>query len=542
MSIPKEPRQLMINLMYIVLTALLALNVSAEVMNAFFDLNKSLKKSISLSQQDSEDTWKGIQAALMSKKKIAVPINKSVQEVTQSVDSLVNFIQNLQDELIDLAGDNNGIQDQNDWLNDKPIGFKNKDVPTRVLVNQGKALVLKEKVIKLKKKLESIYSQTINDEAIVEARSLSEEDIKELELSLRANLALYIESEEEIQKKTKDGKPLSWEAYKFNQMPLVAVLPILSKIQNDAVSSKALLMARFAKLTGGKNLKLNNFFPVIVPEKSYVIEGEPFKAKVGIGAYSSEFSETSTVYVNGQKIKIGKDGWGDFLEPTNTSGPQKLRMKASVHNPHSKKDYEGFEDFTYEVGKRSASVSPTKMNLLYIGVENPLNISVAGSPSGSVRVECEGCEINKNGEQYIAKAKKPGRVKVFVSAEDFPKTPYEFRVKRIPDPLPKLGNGLNKHGGLIGNGEFKLYDRLEADLKDFVFDANCKIIGFNLSHEKKNDDVSTLQNKGSRYSEKVKRLVSKAKPGDNYYYDEIRAKCPGDVNGRKLPSIIFRIR
>lgn len=542
MSIPKEPRQLMINLMYIVLTALLALNVSAEVMNAFFDLNKSLKKSISLTQKDSSETWKSIQKSLESKSELKAPISKAVEEVNISVDKMVQEIQQLQEELIDLSGNQNGIQDEGDFLNEKPIGFKNKDISTRLLVNEGRADEIKENILSLRDSLIQIYSETLSDKNIKESRSLNEGKISTLIANLTNSLPLYIESEEEIKLKSKDGKSMSWAAYKFNQMPLVAVLPILSKLQNDAEMSRAILMSKFAEMTGGLNLKLNNFFPVIIPEKSYVIEGEPFKAKVGIGAYSNELGKSSSVYVNGVKVNIGTDGWGDYVNTINTSGPQKLKMKANVYNPHTKKYYEGDEEFTYEVGKRSASISPTKMNLFYIGVDNPLNISVAGAPSASVRVDCKGCNIAKDGNHYIATAMKPGIAKVSVSAKDFPKTSFDFRVKRIPDPLPKLGDGLSKYGGMIGNAEFRLYKRLDAHLKDFEFDATCNVVGFELSREPKNDDVVTLKNNGANYNEKILRMTSRAKPGDNYYFDKIKAKCPGDQRPRKLPSLMFRIK
>ena len=79
MSIPKEPRQLMINLMYLVLTALLVLNVSAEVMNAFFDLDKSFSKSMKIASEDANNSYRVIQKALASKKKLAPAINTGIE-------------------------------------------------------------------------------------------------------------------------------------------------------------------------------------------------------------------------------------------------------------------------------------------------------------------------------------------------------------------------------------------------------------------------------------------------------------------------------
>jgi len=542
MSLPKEPRQLMVNLMYLVLTALLVLNVSAEVMNAFFDLDNSFKKSIQITNNESRDTWRRIQKSLESKKKLAPAINQGVERIDLAVDSLVEYIASIQIQLIDETGNQNGIIDEEDSINGKPKGSKNKDVSNRILINEKGGEKVRESIIALKQRLSDIYKTVISDREIMASKSFSQDDVEEMSNTLFLNLPLYVESPEEIQKKSKDGATLSWSKYKFNHMPLAAVLPILSKIQNDAEISRSMIMSKFANLIGGNNIKLNNFFPVIVPEKAYVTKGETFKARVTIGAYSNEFANTSSVYVNGQKINIGADGWGDFTQVASSTGVQKLKLQAKVYNPHSKESFEEFDQFVYEVGSRSAAVSAAKMNLLYIGVDNPLDISVAGVNSNTVKVDCEGCSIQSAGGKYIAKVTSPGKAKVFVAGEGFPKTAYEFRVKRIPDPLPKVGDGLRKYGGKIGNGEFKLSSKIDAHLKDFDFDAVCDIVSYIATRHKKNDDPVSHQNAGSIYNSKVRRMVDQAKPGDDYYFDEIVAKCPGDTRGRRLPSLVFKIR
>ena len=94
----------------------------------------------------------------------------------------------------------------------------------------------------------------------------------------------------------------------------------------------------------------------------------------------------------------------------------------------------------------------------------------------------------------------------------------------------------------MGNGEFKIYKGLETYLKDFEFNATCNIVGYALTRHKKNDDPITLKNQGGKYSNDAARLVSKAKSGDHYYFDDILAKCPGDLKGRKLPSMVFKIK
>ena len=142
MSIPKEPRQLMINLMYLVLTALLALNVSAEVMNAFFDLDKSLKSSNALTKAGVDATKTGIQPILEKKPLLQRPLNEGIDAINEEVNTFVDYIEDIQDQLIDASGNADGIHDAGDYikgdLNNKPLGKKNKDVTTRLMVTGDK--------------------------------------------------------------------------------------------------------------------------------------------------------------------------------------------------------------------------------------------------------------------------------------------------------------------------------------------------------------------------------------------------------------------
>ena len=127
MSIPKEPRQLMINLMYLVLTALLALNVSAEVMNAFFDLDKSLKDSNTLTKAGVDATKTGIQATLDKKPLLKAPLNAGIDEINAEVDAFVDYIDDIQNKLIDASGNGDGEVNDGDYdeVTHKPRGKKN---------------------------------------------------------------------------------------------------------------------------------------------------------------------------------------------------------------------------------------------------------------------------------------------------------------------------------------------------------------------------------------------------------------------------------
>ncbi len=543
MSIPKEPRQLMINLMYLVLTALLALNVSAEIINAFFDIDKSIQKTNKLTAKSVGEVQKGIQPILDKKPKLRGPLNAGMDAVREEVAEFVSYMDGVRSGLIDACGDKNGTEDDGDYIMEegvrgKPIGKKNKDATTRLLVDEGQGDEIQAKIDSLRSRLIGVYTETINKVSKEAGLKKSEVDAKIANIS--NNITLGTLTMEEIKKKAPDKK--SWADYKFRQMPLAAVLPTLTKIQSDARGAEASIINEFAGLVGGREIKFDKFFPVINARQGYVIKGEKFDAKVSLGAYSSEIKGIK-LSVNGQSINVNKEGVGSFSESANSLGKRTLNLKAVVTNPLTGETQTVTDKFEYEVGERSANVSADKMNVFYIGVDNPVSVSAGGINSNELKVSCSGggCNLSKTGKfKYNAKATQPGQTAtITLTGGGLPATRYEFRVKRIPDPAPILGRS---KGGAMGTGEFKAQEGIRAVLENFDFDARCKIQGFEIARVPKRADPIIERNQGGRYSGKVGNMVRAAKPGDIYYFDNIKSRCPGDKAGRDIGSMVFRIK
>jgi hypothetical protein len=94
----------------------------------------------------------------------------------------------------------------------------------------------------------------------------------------------------------------------------------------------------------------------------------------------------------------------------------------------------------------------------------------------------------------------------------------------------------------MGNGEFKAQQGVGAFLDNFDFDARCEIQGYNLVYVPKRQDPVESVNPGARYNAKSRRLVNQAKPGDIYYFENVKARCPGDRAGRNINSMVFKIK
>ena len=541
MALPKEPRQIMINLMYLVLTAMLALNVSAEIMNAFWDLNTSLVESNHLSKQSVDATKLGIQGILDKKPKLKEPLNAGIDEVRSEVSSLVDFVEGIKTHLIDQTGNKNGSVDEGDFNHGLPKGKKNKDITTRYLVLEDKkGDELMTKVNEVRDKLLAVYKNTLMNPDVQAEAKLTEKEVADRIANINDNIALGID---DSWKEKADETKKTWSDYKFGHMPVVAALPVLTKIQTDARNAEATLVNKMAELVGGREIKLNKFFPVMNAKKGYIIKGEKFEAEVTIGAYSSEFAKTSRITVNGKSIPLNAQGKGTFTETASSYGKRKLKLTANVTNPLTGEKFSESSEFEYEVGERSATVSADKMNVFYIGVDNPVSVAVAGASSNQVKVRASGggSSINGRNGKYTVRVTTPGDVKITVSAPGINKT-FPFRSKRIPDPIPMLGKGPSAKGGAMKSGEFKAQLGLAAILEGFDFDAKCKLDGFILTKVAKRQDPVEAQNRGARYNGRAANLVKSAKPGDIFYFDNVKARCPGDRAGRKLSSITFKIR
>jgi len=190
----------------------------------------------------------------------------------------------------------------------------------------------------------------------------------------------------------------------------------------------------------------------------------------------------------------------------------------------------------------TVSVSADKMNILYIGIDNPITVAVEGAYSEDLTVQCEDGEvINLGGGHYNVRVRKPGNKKITVLAKGVTTQEVVYRVKRIPDPIAKIGW---ISGGRTSITELKRNGKIRADLGNWVIEEKCKIQGFEFtwqSQDKDNDPIGIV-NKGDQFNEDVLEVLEKVQSADVIYFDRIKARCPGDPAGRMINSMVFKIR
>lgn len=504
MSIPKEPRQLMINLMYLVLTAMLALNVSAEVLHAFMSMDKSLNQSSELVERSNDQLSNAISEHADAYSQFE-PFKIKATQVQEIAKQFHEYVADIKEQLIEQAG---GLAE--DGL---PKRKSDKDITTRFLVKEGQGALLEKQILETRAELLDL----VEDEAIR----------KRLAVSIPLNV-------EDI---PKDSDKINWSQFKFQQMPVAAVLPMLSKFQHDAKIAETAILNHFSNEINVSTTIPDAFEPVIAPNKNYVIRGEEFRGEILLAAYSST-ADNISVSVDGRNLSV-ENGRAIFASQPNSIGTKNHEMTINLENPLTGEVKTFKKNFSYEVGDRSVAVSLDKMNVFYVGVENPISISAAGVPTDKIRINAEGVELRNTGSgKYVAIPSRTGKATVTISGGGLQATTFDYTVKRIPDPVLKLGT---KKGGSMTPAEMAVQPGIIPMLEGFDFEAKCKIDEFEVARVRKGNVAATI-NRGGRFGTAAKRLTENAKRDDIFYFDGVYATCPGDRVRRKLPGMLFKIK
>jgi gliding motility-associated protein GldM len=511
----------MINIMYLVLTALLALNVSAEIFNAFKVVDKSMSKSNKALDDANRKLPQAIKDGAKKRESLQTYADR-VDPARQYADELDSYIQAIIDTLITESGGyiNDKVTGQ---PTDKLKGEKDKSITTRMLVDKGIGEELKNKLVEYHGKFVSL---------------LDTADVA----TYGDDIALGIDDTTWKKRKKK-----TWAEMNFGHMPLQATLPILRKFQNDVKNSEATVLNYLANKVGTTaEVVFDQFRVVSAAKKSYVIRGETYEADIFLSAAAGSDSKTGiSISVDGRSLPVDAEGVAKYSASASSVGLRKYTANINVHNPVTDETNNFKQEFEYEVGERSVSVSATKMNVFYMGVDNPIAVSAAGVPSNQVQVSMSGSgggSISRNADgTFNVKVTHQTKLGEFayvnVSAPGLSEK-REFRVKRIPDPVAKLSSSM---GGVMNSGEFKAQRGLFAVLENFDFDAKCEIIGYSLVRVPRRQDPQVEPNKGGSYGSGAKGLVEQAKAGDTFYFENVKAKCPGDASGRDINQLVFKI-
>jgi gliding motility-associated protein GldM len=511
MSGGKEtPRQKMIGMMYLVLTALLALNVSKEILNAFVVVNDGLVQTDKNFNNNNQILYSSIkdQATIQpARAKSAYDGSQSMKKIS---DELYNYISSIKQELI--VAEDQVTAEQAAIIVDSLGSVQNKDKydnSTRIMCGDGsvgatgKAKELKDKIIEFKTKAVAILPEKVK---------------KTTNLGLNTN---------DPEKKGTEVE--TWETEKFYHLPIAAQIVVLTQLQTEVRNAEGTVLNELFKSIGATAIKVDRLEAQMVPSANVVAIGDEFTAKIFVAALNT--SDAPDVTVNGRQItETDESGFVVYKSRPASEGPQKIKAVVKYKDAEGQ-DATSEKEFEYMAIKPAAVVSPTKMNVFYIGVDNPVSVSVPGSDPTKIEASIQGAQGTmtkvKPGEYVVkvnggAKCTIPVTVKNASGKASSMGAP-EFRIKRIPDPTPMLLG--KKSGEALSIGELKSAGYLSAVLENFDFQANFTIISFEFGANI-GGFYKTAQVNGNRFDSSVEALLGQVKPGGKIFFSDIRAKGP----------------
>ena len=505
MALPKEPRQKMINMMYLVLTALLALNVSAEILNAFKTVNKSIDNANDVLNRNNNIIYQSF-AEKLTDPKTAV----KAQEWKPKADSAAALAKVMFDRIEELKTKIKVASGYKEGSKDSTGYESNLDGPTRVMDNQGEGKKLRAELEKLKEELLNI----------------DPEIKREFENKLPIDVS--------VPKSETGNSNLTWTTAYFHMTPAIAAITILNKFQNDIKTSENQIVTFCHNKIGEVAVRFDKYGFVGGLSSTYLMPGEKLKVYAALGATAS--GAAPEISINGRPVSANADGIAETEFPVNGSGKVNVVIKY--------KDQDGIDktitkQLDYTVGQPSGvAVSADKMNVLYIGVENPLTIT-AGVGAEKVNATFTGGTISRvNGPKWVAKPTKPGEQFVNVVV-DGKSSPVKYRVKYLPDPAAFVAN---KRGGPISTSELKAQGGGIARVLDSDFEAAFKVVSYNVGAVGGRYPVyQTSVNEGNRWSGNAATIINNATPGTSIFFDNIKVVGP-DGRTRDLPQMSFNLK
>jgi gliding motility-associated protein GldM len=525
MSLPKEPRQKMINMMYLVLTALLALNVSTEVLNAFTTVNRSLENSNKVIAQKNDLTYKQFSDALADPKTAAQAKiwSKTAFQAQSMAATFSKYIEDLKRNLQKESGLKtvDGKEEYN-------IG--DLDAATRMFDQGGHGKKLYDSLKQIRQALLNLLDPSNYDSL---SPAVKDELIKtKADFTTRLPIDTRIPKSETGEAEKKDSAE-NWTIRYFHMTPTVAALTILSKFESDVKNSESQVVDYLHKQIGEVKVRYDKQDAIVEPSATYVMPGDEMKITAGIGAFSSTAKPTITF--DGVGAPVGDDGTAVSSFKASGSGPHQVTVHIDYFKPDGSIGH-AIEVVKYDVGVPSgASMFLEKMNVVYIAVDNPVTISGGSVGAEKVRVSFDHGEITKtSGDEYNIVPTTAGEGKIIIDAAGKP-YPFTVRVKYLPNPTGYVGSHT---GGVVSSAEFKAVGGVLAKLES-DFQAGFTVLDYKLAATI-NGQYMEAANDGPRWTGQALALVQRCTPGTHVFIDELR--CKGKDNKiRTLPSMIFTL-
>ena len=498
----------MINLMYIVLLAMLALNVSTEVLQGFAVVQESLDRTTRNASSENEALYGTFKDQMASNpEKVRQWFEKATQ-VREMSDSLYNFAEALKVAIVKEAdgpkGDLNNIDNTD-----------NVDAAGTVMLAPltGKGRKLYNAINAYRERILTFVTDP-HQRAIISS-----------------NLSTKVPHH-----KNNLGK--NWQEYMFENMPVAAAVTLLSKLQNDVRYAEGEVLHTRVSHIDMKDIRVNKLEAFVVPEKTTLYPGERFMANIVMAAVDT--TQQPEIYVNGARVNTRN---GQYSFTAGGVGEHQFSGYILMRNARGDVLRRNFlQKYSVIPVPGGATIAADLMNVLYAGYDNPMSVSVPGVPQNGVSVSMSGGRlIAKGAGRYVAVPSAVGHDVTFrVTARDGDKTrsfpPFTFKVRKLPDPTAYIALGSDRYkGGNLTKAGLMGASTLSAAIDDGILDIQFRVTGFSTVFYDNMGNAVQMASQGNQFTDRMREQFRRLSRGRRFYITEVHAVGPDGI-ARTLPG------
>ena len=562
MSGAKEtPRQKMIGMMYLVYTALLAMNVSKDILGAFDTVNTGVQETnITLMQQISQKYASFEEQYGLDQEKVG-PYWEQAQDLRDKTTEIINYIEAMKWDLVSRIEEkdhatavNEGLLKSKDTIqysgrllyNINTSKIKSRDnynKPTEYMMGNpegtGRAFELSEKIREYRDEIvnimgiehihelglitDSIYG---TKEYVMQQTGKSESALKKLPFEGEYYGAPIDYSPEG------DAMQKSWEYNNFHHTVLIADVTLLNKLISEIETAELNAVTHLAQSVHAEDFTFDEVGAKVFAESSYILSGQKYRAQAMVTAWQNTQTTARVRFDGGPEKEYASNSQGVIdLEYNVGVGTHRYTGVIPMLNPKTNE----IEDYPFEgsftVAPPAVSVAATKMNVVYAGIDNP--IAIGGGVGGEISATATGATLTRtgNGTYNLRVSGNPSEVVVHVSSQGSSMGSMKFRVKELPKPTAKIDNvGTD---GKVTKSALLAANMVRAEMKDFDFDGvHYDVTGYTVKYRTKAGTTKEEKVTGSRFNETLKGVFNSANVGDIYVFTAIRVK--GNDNKEKV--------
>ena len=496
----------MINLLYVVLMAMLALNISTEVLNGFAIVEESLNRTTANSSKENAAMYNSFEEQMKKNpEKIKQWFEKATQVKNMS-DELFNFAQELK---LAIARDADGEDADLSNIENKD----NLESASHIMLAPGTG------------KGQKLFDM-INNYRESMLKFVTDERQR---ATIKSNLST------EVPKNTLSvGK--NWQEYMFENMPVAAAITLLSKLQSDVRYAEGEVLHSLISNVDVKDIRVNKLSAFVIPESKTVVRGDKFSARIVMAAVDT--TQRPEIFIGGRKVSL-RNNLYEFT-PTST-GEFNLTGYITMFNRSGELIRRDFSQKYYVVDP-SATVSADLMNVLYAGYDNPMSVSIPGVPLNAVTATMSGGSLRSVAPgKYIARPSTIGQdVTIIVSSNQTGKAQqmgkFTFHVRKLPDPTAYIAIGTNRfRGGGLAKSSIMSMNTLQAAIDDGLLDIAFRVNSFQTVFFDNMGNAVPVSSNGASFSQQQREMFRKMSRNKRFYITKISASGP-DGTTRQLPG------